>query len=67
MKQAVKLVEGLRYKLHIIFCDNEAMVCNTTLLIDFEEKKKPVITYHRACEEHKPSKYIIRIAKEDGI
>ena len=74
MKQAVELVEGLRYKLRMmgvevdgptnLFCDNEAVVTNTTRPESTLKKKHNAIAYHRAREAQAAG--IVRIAKEDG-
>ena len=74
MKQAVELVEGLRYKLRMmgvevdgptnVFCDNEAVVTNTTRPESTLKKKHNAIAYHRAREAQAAG--IVRIAKEDG-
>ena len=74
MKQAVELVEGLRYKLRMmgvevdgptnVFCDNEAVVKNTTRPESTLKKKHNAIAYHRAREAQAAG--IVRIAKEDG-
>ena len=74
MKQAVELVEGLRYKLRMmgvevdgptnLFCDNEAVVLNTTRPESTLKKKHNAIAYHRAREAQAAG--IVRIAKEDG-
>jgi hypothetical protein len=70
MKQAVELVEGLRYKLHMmglkvdgptnVFCDNEAVVSNTTCPESTLKKKHNAIAYHRAREAQAAG--IVRIA-----
>jgi hypothetical protein len=75
MKQVVKLVEGLRYKLRMmgvevdgptnVFCDNEAVVSNTTRPESTLKKKHNAIAYHRACEAQAVA--IVQIAKEDGV
>ena len=75
MKQAVELVEGLRYKLRMmgvevdgptnLFCDNEAVVTNTTRPESTLKKKHNAIAYHRAREAQAAG--IVRIAKEVGI
>jgi hypothetical protein len=74
MKQAVELVEGLRYKLRMmgvevdgptnVFCDNEAVVSNTTRPESTLKKKHNAIAYQRAREAQAAG--IVRIAKEDG-
>ena len=60
MKNAVELIESLRYKLRMfgvpidgptnIFCDNEAVDKNTTLSESTLKKKHHSIAYHR-CRE----------------
>ena len=58
MKNAVELIESLRYKLRMfgvpietnIFCDNEAVYKNTTLPESTLKKKHHSIAYHR-CRE----------------
>jgi hypothetical protein len=60
LKQAIDLTEGLRYKLRMmgipldnvtfIYCDNEAVVKNTTAPESTLKKKHNAICYHRARE-----------------
>jgi hypothetical protein len=60
LKQAIDLVEGLRYKLRMmgvpidettsIYCDNEAVVTSTTCPESTLKKKHNAICYHRARE-----------------
>jgi hypothetical protein len=60
LKQAIDLVEGLRYKLRMmgigiddstsIYCDNEAVVKSTTAPESTLKKKHNAICYHRARE-----------------
>jgi hypothetical protein len=73
-KTAVEMVEGLRYKLRMmgvpldgstnVFCDNEAVVKNTTQPESTLKKKHNAIAYHRVREAQAAG--TIRIAKEDG-
>jgi hypothetical protein len=73
MKNAVKLVESLRYKLRMfgipmegptnVFCDNDAVCKNTTSPESTLKKKHHSIAYHR-CREAVATG-TIRIAKED--
>jgi Reverse transcriptase (RNA-dependent DNA polymerase) len=78
MKTAVELIEGLRYKLRYklrmmgipleeptnVFCDNEAVVKNTTKPESTLKKKHNAIAYHRVREAQAAG--TVRIAKEDG-
>jgi hypothetical protein len=74
MKTAVDLIEALRYKLRMmgvaidgptsIFCDNEAVVKNTTMPESTLKKKHNSIAYHRVREAL--AAQFVRIAKEDG-
>jgi hypothetical protein len=74
MKIAVKLIEGLRYKLRImgvpvedpcnVFCDNEAVVKNSTRPESTLKKKHQAIAYHRTRVAQAAG--TVRIAKEDG-
>ena len=74
-KTAVEMVEGLRYKLRMmgvevdgptsVFCDNEAVVRNTTKPESTLKKKHNAIAYHRVRESQAAG--VIRIAKEDGV
>jgi hypothetical protein len=60
LKQAIDFTEGLRYKLRMmgipfddsttIYCDNEAVVKNTTVPESTLKKKHNAICYHRARE-----------------
>jgi hypothetical protein len=60
MRIAVELVEGLRYKLRMmgvpidgptsLFCDNEAVVTNTTAPESTLKRKHNAIAYHRTRE-----------------
>ena len=71
---AVEMVEGLRYKLRMmgvqvdgptnVFCDNAAVVMNTTKPESTLKKKHNAIAYHRVREAQAAG--VIRIAKEDG-
>ena len=72
MKNAVELVESLRYKLRMlgvpldgpanIFCDNEAVYKNTVLPESTLKKKHHSIAYHR-CREAVAAG-TVRVAKE---
>ena len=72
MKNAVELVESLRYKLRMfgvpiegptnIFCDNEAVYKNTSLPESTLKKKHHSIAYHR-CREAVAAQ-TVRVAKE---
>ena len=72
MKTAVELVEGLRYKLRMmgfpidgpcnVFCDNNAVVHNTTKPDSPLKKKHLSIAYHRNREAQ--ASKTIRVAKE---
>jgi hypothetical protein len=74
MRIAVELVEGLRYKLRMmgvpidgptaLFCDNEAVVTNSTAPESTLKKKHNAIAYHRTREANAAG--IVKIAKEDG-
>ena len=71
---AVELVEGLCYKLRMmgvpidgptsLFCDNEAVVTNTTAPKSTLKKKHNAIAYHRTREAQTAK--TVSIAKEDG-
>ena len=60
MRQAVELIEGLRYKLRMmgievegptrVFCDNESVVKNATRPESPLKKKHNAVAYHRVCE-----------------
>ena len=73
MKIAVKMIQGLRYKLRAfgipineptnIFCDNEAVCKNTRLPHSTLNKKHNAIAYHK-CREAVAAG-MVRIAKED--
>jgi hypothetical protein len=73
MKIAVELIEGLRYKLRMInvpvedhcnvFCDNEAVVKNSTRPESTLKKKHQAVAYHRTREAQAAG--TVRIAKED--
>ena len=75
MKTAVDLIEGLRYKLRMmgievggptnLFCDNEAVVTNSTKPESTLKKKHNAIAYHRVREALAAG--IARVAKEDGL
>ncbi len=72
MKNAVELIEALRYKLRMfgvpidgptnIFCDNEAVYKNTSLPESTLKKKHHSIAYHR-CREAVAAE-TVRVAKE---
>jgi hypothetical protein len=72
MRIALELIEGLRYKLRMmgipidgptnVFCDNQAVVQNTTAPESTLKKKHTAINYHRVREAVAAEK--IRIAKE---
>ena len=72
MKNAVELIEAMRYKLRMfgvpiegptnVFCDNEAVCKNTTLPESTLKKKHHSIAYHR-CREAVAAG-TVRIAKE---
>ncbi|KAI2504499.1 hypothetical protein MHU86_9998 [Fragilaria crotonensis] len=72
MKNAVELVESLRYKLRMfgvpvegptnVFCDNEAVYKNTSLPESTLKKKHHSIAYHR-CREAVAAQ-TVRVAKE---
>jgi RPA family protein len=74
MKIAVDLIEGLRYKLRMmgipvdgptnVFCDNEAVVMNSSRPESVLKKKHNAIAYHRVREAQAAK--IIRVAKEPG-
>jgi hypothetical protein len=73
MKTAIDMIEGLRYKLRMmgievqgatnVFCDNEAVVRNSTRPESTLKKKHNAIAYHRTREAQAAG--IARIAKED--
>ena len=72
MKNAVELIEALRYKLRMfgvpidgatnIFCDNEAVYKNTSLPESTLKKKHHAIAYHR-CREAVAAE-TVHVAKE---
>ena len=72
MKNAIELVESLRYKLRMfgvpvegptnIFCDNEAVYKNTSLPESTLKKKHHSIAYHKYCEA--VAAETVRVAKE---
>jgi len=74
MKQAIDLVEGLRYKLRMmgvpfegatkVFCDNGAVVTNTTAPESTLKKKHTSIAYH--CSREAQAAGTVSIAKELG-
>ena len=75
MKQAIDLVEGIRYKLRMfgvlidgatsIFSDSESVVKNTTAPESALKKKHNAICYHR-CREAQAGGWC-RVTKEDGL
>ena len=74
LKNAVELIEGLRYKLRMfgvpilgpanVFCDNEAVTKNCSIPESTLKKKHHSIAYHRNREAVAAG--TIRIAKEDS-
>ena len=74
MRISIELVEALRYKLRMmgvpidgstnVFCDNEAVVKNSTVPESTLKKKHNAISYHRTREAQASG--TIRIAKEPG-
>ena len=72
MKTAVEHVEALRYKLRMfgipmegptnVFCDNEAVFKNTSILNSTLKKKHMTICYHRPKEA--VTAHTMRVAKE---
>jgi len=74
MRQAVELIEGLRYKLRMmgievegatrIFCDNESVVKNASRPESTLKKKHVAIAYHRVREAQAAG--IVRVAFEAG-
>ena len=75
MKQAVEIIEGLRYKIRMmgfplegpcnVFCDNNAVVMNTSKPDLTLKKKHLSVSYHR-CREAQAAG-TIRIAKEGTL
>lgn len=75
LKQAVEMVQGLRYKLRMfgvpiegptnMFCDNEAVYKNASTPESVLNKKHHSVAYH-ACREAVASG-MVRIAKEDTL
>ncbi len=75
MKNAVELIEALRYKLRMfgvpiegptnIFCDNEAVCKNTTKPESTLSKKHHSIAYHRSREAVAAG--TVRVSKEDTL
>ena len=75
MKNAVELVEAMRYKLRMfgvpidgatnVFCDNEAVYKNTSLPESTLKKKHHAIAYHR-CREAVAAE-TVRVAKEGTV
>ena len=74
MKNAVELIEGLRYKLRMfgvpilgptnVYCDNEAVTKNCSIPESTLKKKHHSIAYHRNRESVAAG--TIRITKEDS-
>ena len=74
MKTATEMIQALRYKLCLMgipidgptnmFCDNEAVVRNSTMPESTLKKKHVAICYHRVREACASG--MIQIAKEDG-
>ena len=74
MKTAVKMIEGMRYKLRMmgitidgstnVFCDNESVVKNTTRPESTLKKKHNAIAYHHVHEAQAAG--VVRIAHKDG-
>ena len=72
MRQAVELIEGLRYKLRMmgidvvgptnVLCDNESVVKNATRPESTLKKKHVAVAYHRVREAQAAG--IVRIAHE---
>ena len=72
MRQVVKLIEGLRYKLRMmgidvvgptnVLCDNESVVKNATRPESTLKKKHVAVAYHRVREAQAAG--IVRIAHE---
>ena len=73
-KTATEMIQALRYKLRMMgipidgptnmFCDNEAVVRNSTMPESTLKKKHVAICYHRVREAYASG--MIQIAKEDG-
>ena len=73
MRIAVEMIEGLRYKLRMmgvdiegpcsVFCDNNAVVLNSTVPESMLKKKHAAVNYHRVREAIAAG--VIRVAKED--
>jgi hypothetical protein len=73
MRLAIEMIEGLRYKLRMmgvdidgpcnVFCDNNAVVQNSTNPESMLKKKHAAINYHRTREAIAAG--VIRVAKED--
>ena len=73
-KPATEMKQALQYKLHMMgiptdgpmnmFCDNEAVVRNSTMPESMSKKKHVAICYHRVREACALG--MIQIAKEDG-
>ena len=74
MRQAIELIEGLRYKLRMmgvpldgatsIYCDNDAVVKSTTAPESTLKKKHNATCYHRSREAQAAGH--VRIAKISG-
>ena len=75
MKQSVELIEALRYKLRMmrfpmevptsLFCDNSAVVINTTTPESTLKRKHTSICYHRCREAHAAG--VVQITKEGTL
>jgi hypothetical protein len=75
MKNAVEMIEALRYKLRMfgvpiegptnVFCDNEAVCKNTTRPESTLTKKDHSIAYHRSQEAVAAG--TVRVSKEDTL
>ena len=73
MRIAIEMIEGLRYKLRMmglgidgpcsVFCDNNAVVLNSSNPESMLKKKHAAINYHRTREAIAAG--VIRVAKED--
>ena len=74
MKTAVDIMQGFRYKLHMMgvkvdspmctFCDNESVVKNTMRPESTQKKKHNAIAYHQVWEAQVAQ--ILQIIKVDG-
>ena len=62
LRIATEMIEGLRYKLCMfgvpinrhadVFCDNQSLVTNVSILSSVLNKKRNSICYHRVLEAH---------------